>query len=144
MLLETRMHLHEEHDERCITQAISRQTLSQLRPREPRPRRRALLGMSRVVRGGELAAPSRMPVVVDGYDSLCANSIAVIAVVPDAVKADLIGVVGDHQRPEQLGEAGSDTGWGGELARPYHRDARATAPVTALVLTRSDKQHHHR
>ena len=88
-----------------------------------------------------------MPVVVDGYedgyDSLTADSIAVVAVVPDAVKTDWIGDVGDHQRPEHLGEAGSDTGWGGELARPYHRDARATAPVTVLVLSRSDQKPRH-
>lgn len=89
-----------------------------------------------------------MPVVVDGYedgyDSLTADSIAVIAVVPDAVKIDWIGYVGDHQRPEQLGEADSDTGWGGEMARPYHRDARATAPVMVLMLSRTDKKQHHR
>lgn len=88
-----------------------------------------------------------MPVVVDGYedgyDSLCADSIAVISVVPDAAKTDWIGVVGDHQRPERLPEAGTDTGWGGELARSYNRDARATAPVTVLVLSRSAKQQHH-
>ena len=82
----------------------------------------------------------RMPVVVDGYedgyDSLTADSITVVAVVPDAAKADRSSFVGDHQRPEKLPEAGDDTGWGGERTHSYHADARAAAPVRALVLSR--------
>ena len=86
-----------------------------------------------------------MAVVVDGYedgyDSLTADSIAEVAIVPDAAKADLVGIVGDHQRPENLPDAGDDTRWGGEWAHSYNADARATAPVLALVLSRRDKNH---
>ena len=87
---------------------------------------------------------SDMPVVVngyeEGYDSLTADSIAVISIVPDAAKADLGGIVGDHERPEELPDAGTDEGWGGELARSYRADAKATAPVTALLLCRARVQ----
>ena len=86
-----------------------------------------------------------MPVVVDGYedgyDSLTADSIAEVAIVPDAAKTDLTCIVGDHQRPENLPSAGDDTGWGGEHSRTYVADAEATPPVTALVLSRRDKNH---
>lgn len=82
-----------------------------------------------------------MPVVVngyeEGYDSLTAASIAEISIVPDAAKAGRTGIVGDHQRPEELPEAGADEGWGGEAARCYRADARAAAPVTALLLSRA-------
>ena len=81
-----------------------------------------------------------MPVVVDGYedgyDSLTADSIAVVAIVPDAARADLTRIVGDHQRPENLPEAGTDTSWGGEWAHSYTADAKTKAPVMALVLSR--------
>ena len=81
-----------------------------------------------------------MPVVVngyeEGYDSLTADSIAVISIVPDASKADLTGIVGDHERPEELPDAGTDEGWGGERARSYRADAKATTPVIALLLSR--------
>ena len=82
-----------------------------------------------------------LPVVVngyeEGYDSLTADSTAVISIVPDAAKADLGGIVGDHERPEKLPEAGADEGWGGEWARSYRADAKATAPVMALLLCRA-------
>lgn len=85
-----------------------------------------------------------MPVVVDGYedgyDSLTADSITEVAIVADAAKADMTRIVGDHQRPEKLPEAGDDTGWGGEWAQPYTADARTSAAVRALVLSRRDNQ----
>ena len=77
----------------------------------------------------------------DGYDSLTADSIAEVAIVPDAAKADLFAIVGDHQRPENLPDAVDDTRWGGEWAHSYNADARATAPVLVLVLSRRDKNH---
>lgn len=83
-----------------------------------------------------------MPVVVDGYedgyDSLTADSIAEVAIVVDAAKADMTEIVGDHQSPENLPEADGGTGWGGERAHPYTTDATATTPVRALVLSRRD------
>ena len=86
----------------------------------------------------------RMPVVVDGYedgyDSLTADSITEVAIVADAAKADMTEIVGDHQRPEKLPEAGDDTGWGGEWAQPYTADARASAAVRALLLSRRDNE----
>ena len=115
-------------------------------PKPPRRWRRPPVTVGELIEALGRHDPD-MPVVVDGYqdgyDSLTADSIAVISVVPDAAKSDLIGVVGDHQRPERLPEAGTDTGWRGELARSYNRDASARAPVVVLVLPRSDKQHHH-
>lgn len=85
-----------------------------------------------------------MPVVVDGYengyDSLTADSINEVAIVADAAKADMTEIVGDHQHPEKLPEAGDDTSWGGERAQPYTADATATAPVRALLLSRRDNQ----
>ena len=82
-----------------------------------------------------------MPIVVngyeEGYDSLTADSIAEVSIVPDAAKADLGGIVGDHERPEKLPDADADEGWGGELARSYRADAKATAPVVALLLCRA-------
>ena len=115
-------------------------------PKPPRRWRRPPVTVGELIEALGRHDPD-MPVVVDGYedgyDSLTVDSIAVISVVPDASKTDLIGVVGDHQRPEHLPVAGTDTGWGGELARSYDRDARARAPVMVLVLPRSDRQHHH-
>lgn len=82
-----------------------------------------------------------MPVVVngyeEGYDSLTADSIAVISIVPDAAKADLTGIVGDHERPEKIPEADAGEGWGGGWARSYRADAKATAPVMVLLLSRA-------
>ena len=88
----------------------------------------------------------RMPVVVDGYedgyDSLTIGGITEVAIVADAAKADRSEIVGDHQNPEKLPEAGTDTdpGWGGEWAQPYTADARASAAVRALLLSRRDHQ----
>ena len=85
-----------------------------------------------------------MPVVVDGYedgyDSLTADSITEVAIVADAAKADRSEIVGDHQNPEKLPEAGIDPSWGGERAQPYTTDATATAPVRALLLSRRDNE----
>ena len=88
-----------------------------------------------------------LPVVVDGYedgyDSLTADNIDVIAIVPDVAKADRVWL-GDHQRPEAVSGHGSvDTGWGGEPANSYTLDAPATATVLALVLSRVDKAPRH-
>ena len=88
-----------------------------------------------------------LPVVVDGYedgyDSLTAESIDVIAIVPDVAKADR-GWLGDHQRPEAISDHASvDTGWGGEPANSYTFDALAAATVLALALSRGDKAPRH-
>ena len=85
-----------------------------------------------------------MPVVVegyeDGYDSLTADRITVVEIVPDVAKADLTSIVGDHQHPEKLPEADDDISWGGEWAQLYTADARASAAVRALLLPRRDNQ----
>ena len=75
----------------------------------------------------------------DGYDSLTADSITEVAIVADAAKTDRSEIVGDHQNPEKLSEAGDDTGWGGEWTQPYTADAAATAPLRALLLSRRGK-----
>ncbi len=81
-----------------------------------------------------------MAVVVDGYeagyDSLTADNITEVAIIADAAKAHRRHIVGDHQRPEKLPEAGGGTGWGGEQAHPYTATQGTPGWGAGAVLTR--------
>ena len=90
-----------------------------------------------------------MPVVVDGYesgyDSLTADNISVIAIVPDVVNHEFRSWMGDHERSDTHERASTTTGrrWGSGAFYPYIADSSGAVTMPVLLLSRGDKERDH-